>query len=208
MYPARLDPRRPHLVTPAGPLDHLRTATLCALIRAALALAVMVGAAGCGPAASTPPATLPTASPPSPPQTPPATPATSPSPATSTAGPTAPTSGPTLPTTTTTEWGPIWDDVPARFPRMLASEPTETGAGPASAVLIVAARTADAAAWYGSALPAAGYPVEATSGPYEDGGYVIDATGPARGCRVQVALAKMGTATIATILFGAACPFR
>src|SRR6266508_3589351 len=78
------------------------------------------------------------------------------------------------------------------LPRMLASEPTETGAGPASAVLNVAARTADAAAWYGSALPAAGYPVEGTSGPYEDGGYVIDATGPARGCRVQVALAKMG----------------
>ncbi len=46
------------------------------------------------------------------------------------------------------------------------------------------------------------------AGPYEDGGFVIDATGPARGCRVQVSLAKMGTATVATILFGAACPFR
>jgi hypothetical protein len=113
-----------------------------------------------------------------------------------------------MPTTTMTEWGEIWDDVPASFPRKSGSEPTETGAGPASAVLIVPASTQDAAAWYGAALPRAGYPIEATSGPYEDGSYVIDATGVGPGCRVQVSLAKQGTATVATIFFGAGCPFR
>jgi len=50
--------------------------------------------------------------------------------------------------------------------------------------------------------------VEGTSGPYEDGSYVIDANGTTPNCRVQVSLAKQGTATIATIYFGAACPYR
>jgi hypothetical protein len=174
-----------------------------------LGLAVMLGAAGCGPAA----ATLPTSSPTAPTSSaiaPHATPTTSPrpTPASNTASQATPTPGPTAPTTTTTEWGLIWDDVPSRFPRKPGSEPTETRSGPASAVLIVPARTQESAAWYAGALPAAGYPVESASGPYEDGSYVIDATGPVHGCRVQVSLARMGTATIATILFGAACPFR
>ncbi len=186
-------------MTPTGPLDRVRTARSPARHQAlvyALAAAVMICAAGCGPATPTlPTATAPLGSPTSSPRSP----ATSPSPATSTVGAATPTSGPTVPTTTQTEWGLIYDDVPARFPRMIASQPTETGAGPASAVFAVPARTADAAAWYSAALPAAGYPVEGTSGPYEDGGFVIDATGP---------VAKMGTATVATILFGAACPFR
>ena len=193
-------------MTPAASLDHVPMVILRTSVRT-LTLAVVLGVAGCGPAAATLP--IATAPAPTPSQTAQAaTPTTPPTPAISTTGRATPTPAPTLPTTTTTEWGVIWDDVPARFPRMLASQPTETGGGPASAVLAVPARTADAAAWYGTALPSAGYPVDGTSGPYEDGGYVIDATGPARGCRVQVSLAKMGTATIATILFGAACPFR
>jgi hypothetical protein len=187
---------------PSRPLAHPAPAMRPALI---LALALTLGTASCGPATGTPSASSPT------PANPTASISLSPAAATpspSAAGQVSPTPGAGLPTTTTTGWGVIWDDVPATFPHKAGSEPTETGAGPASAVLIVPASTQDAAAWYGAALPRAGYPIEGTSGPYEDGSYVIDATGPVRGCRVQVSLAKQGTATIATIFFGAGCPFR
>jgi hypothetical protein len=170
-----------------------------------LALALTLGTAGCGPATGTPSVSSPTpANPTGSISLSPAAATPSPSPA----GQASPTSGAALPSKTTTAWGVIWDDIPPGFPRMVGSEPTETGAGPASAVLIVPARTQDAAAWYGAALPGAGYRIDGTSGPYEDGSYVIDATGPVRGCRVQVSLAKQGTATIATTFFGAACPYR
>jgi hypothetical protein len=189
-------------VMPSRPFAQTRSALPPALI---LALAVTLGTAGCGPATGTLTVSSPT------PANPTASGSPSPSappPSASPAGQASPTPGATLPSKTTTEWGVIWDDIPHGFPRMLGSEPTETGAGPASAVLIVPARTQDAAAWYGAALPGAGYRIDGTSGPYEDGSYVIDATGAGAGCRVQVSLAKKGTATIATIYFGAACPYR
>jgi hypothetical protein len=167
----------------------------------ALAMVLTLGTAGCGPATGTPTGASPSAS-----VAPSVSPAATPSPSQPARPAPTPTAG--LPGTTLTEWGLIWDDVPTRFPRKLGSEPTETGAGPASAILIVPARTQEAADWYAAALPAAGYRVEGMSGPYEDGGYVIDATGTAPGCRVQVSLAKQGTATIATVYFGASCPFR
>jgi hypothetical protein len=193
-------------VMPSRPFAQTRSALPPALI---LALAVTLGTAGCGlatgPATGTPSVSSPT------PANPIASVSLSPAagtPSPSAAGQASPTPGATLPSKTTTEWGVIWDDIPHGFPRMLGSEPTETGAGPASAVLIVPARTQDAAAWYGAALPGAGYRIDGTSGPYEDGSYVIDATGAGADCRVQVSLAKKGTATIATIYFGAACPYR
>jgi hypothetical protein len=172
-----------------------------------LALALTLGSAGCGPATGT--LGVPSSSPTSAGSGMPVSPSPSePPPSASPGGQASPTPGSALPSKTTTEWGVIWDDIPHGFLRMLGSEPTETGAGPASAVLIVPARTQDAAAWYGAALPGAGYRIDGTSGPYEDGSYVIDATGAGAGCRVQVSLAKKGTATIATIYFGAACPYR
>ena len=172
----------------------------------ALAMVLTLGTTGCGPATGTPAASSPTGASPSASVAPRVSPAATPSPSQPARPSSTPTAG--LPGTTQTEWGLIWDDVPSRFPRKLGSEPTETGAGPASAILIVPARTQEAADWYAAALPAAGYRVEGMSGPYEDGGYVIDATGPTPGCRVQVSLAKQGTATIATIYFGESCPFR
>jgi hypothetical protein len=172
-----------------------------------LALAFALGTAGCGPATGT--LSVPLSSPTPSGSAMPVSPSPSePPPSASPAGQASPTPGAGLPSKTTTEWGIIWDDIPTGFPRMVGSEPTETGAGPASAVLIVPARTQEAAAWYGAALSGTGYRIDGTSGPYEDGSYVIDATGVGPGCRVQVSLAKKGTATIATIYFGAACPYR
>jgi hypothetical protein len=46
------------------------------------------------------------------------------------------------------------------------------------------------------------------AGPLEDGSYVIDSTGDPEGCQVQTRLAPHGEATLVSVLFGAACPFR
>lgn len=122
-----------------------------------------------------------------------------------------PTTRPTasLPTKTKTAWGTIWDALPAAFPIPPGGEPTETGdPAPASATLAIPATPATTADWYRTALPAAGYSVEGVSGPYENGGYVVDANGTSPDCRVQVSLVRLGTTTMATILFGAGCPFR
>jgi hypothetical protein len=118
-----------------------------------------------------------------------------------------PTPTATPPGQTDTEWGRIWDALPPSFPRFPGAEPTETGEGPASATLAVAAEPAVAANWYATALARAGYGVEGAAGPFENGGYVVDATG-ARGCHVQVSIAPVGSTTVATVMFGAACPFR
>jgi len=71
------------------------------------------------------------------------TPSPSTSVATATPAPSAPTTsptgtaapGPTRPGQTDTDWERIWNDIPADFPAYPAARPTETGAGPASAIL-------------------------------------------------------------------------
>ena len=131
-----------------------------------------------------------------------------PDPVPSTVGQPTPTPTPAPPGQTTTDWGRIWDGVPASFPRRPGSEPTETAAGPASAVLSVPAGVAEAANWYVTALGSAGYHVAGASGPFEDGSFVVDATGRQAACHVQVTVAKVGTLTVATIMYGASCPFR
>lgn len=109
---------------------------------------------------------------------------------------------------TDTAWGRIWDSLPAGFPEYPGSTPAEEAAsGPASAVLAtqgVDARTI--AGWMQSKLEQATYSTEALSGPLEDGSYVLDSTGRAPGCRVQVSIAPLGGLTTVTVLYGAACP--
>jgi hypothetical protein len=94
----------------------------------------------------------------------------------------------------------IWDALPAGFPAYPGAQPTETGAGPASAVLQVRATVQVAADFYREALEAAGYRIEATNGPLEDGSIVIDAAGDGA-CRIQVAVAPLGGVTVATIFY-------
>jgi len=108
---------------------------------------------------------------------------------------------------TKTAWGTIWDAVPPGFPRYPGSEPTETGAGPASATLSVPANVSMVATWMQSALERAGYSTEAMSGPFEDGSMVIDSVGPTSAqCRVETKIAPLGGTTVVTVLYGAACP--
>ena len=176
----------------------------------ALALGIAASVVACGPAAG-PALTPATASATG--GTPSSAPASG-APAEPTPVPTSPfhptpSPAPTLPTKTKIAWGVIWDAVPRAFPTPPAAEPTDTGDPEAvSATLAVPAAAAPTADWYRSALPRAGYSIESVNGPYENGGFVIDAVGAAPDCRVQVSVARSGTTTTVTILFGAACPFR
>ena len=81
---------------------------------------------------------------------------------------------------TDTEWGRIWDSLPADFPTYPGATPAEeTATGPASADLVVTggdARTI--ATTMQAALTAAGYATAGLSGPLEDGSFTLDVTGP------------------------------
>ncbi|MGZ8514929.1 MAG: hypothetical protein ACXWXA_07780 [Candidatus Limnocylindrales bacterium] len=109
---------------------------------------------------------------------------------------------------TDTAWGRIWDSLPAGFPSYPGSTPAEEAAsGPASAVLAVQGVDARTIAdWMQSELERATYSTEALSGPLEDGSYVLESTGTAPGCRVQVSIAPLGGLTTVTVLYGASCP--
>ncbi len=145
--------------------------------------------------------------------TPTLTPSTTTAPSTTIPSPTpSPTEpgiapGPTPPGQTDTDWGRIWDGLPAAFPAYPGTHPTETGQGPASAILDAgAARPAEVATFYQSALEGVGYSTVALSGPREDGSWELESTGDA-GCQVRATAKPLGGSTIVTILFGAACPF-
>ncbi len=118
------------------------------------------------------------------------------------------TAAATPPRQTDTAWGRIWDALPPSFPVMPGAEPATIGGSPASAVLQLAADVANGAKWYETALPAAGYVVDALNGPIEDGSIVIDAHLTSAVCRTQVKIAPFGGQTIATVLVGASCPFQ
>ena len=85
---------------------------------------------------------------------------------------------------------------------------SEEGAtGPASATLAVQGADPKAVAtFYQGALSSDQYTTDGLSGPLEDGGYVLDMTGPASGCKVQVTATPTGGLITVTILYGAACP--
>lgn len=109
---------------------------------------------------------------------------------------------------TDTAWGRIWDSLPAGFPTIPGSTPSEeAAAGPASAVLAIQGTDAKTIAMtLQTQLEAAGYTTEALNGPAEDGGFVLESTGNAAGCKVKATVAPLGGLTLVTILYGAACP--
>jgi hypothetical protein len=163
--------------------------TLAAIL-APLALLLVVAGCSAGPAASGAPSS-----------------SAAPSAAPSAAASVAPSAAASLPATTRTDWGTIWDALPPTFPAFPGAQATETGTGPATAVLQLPERPDAAADWWKDALEAAGYRLEGVNGPMEDGSIVIDATGDG-GCRVQASIAPMGDVTIATLLVASECPFR
>ncbi len=109
---------------------------------------------------------------------------------------------------TDTDWGRIWDSLPAGFPAIAGSTPSgEAAAGPASAILVVPGDAAKSIATaLQTQLEAAGYTTVALGGPLEDGTYTLDMTGPPSGCMLQVTAAPTGALTTVTILYGASCP--
>lgn len=126
-------------------------------------------------------------------------------------GPTPGSESPSPATTQTeTEWGRIWDALPPGFPLPAGAQPTQTREGPTSGTYAVAAAVEALSGPYRAALERAGFAIEASSGPLEDGSVVIDAVGPSPGCRAQVSLRPFGNAgtTLLVVLYGADCPFR
>jgi hypothetical protein len=133
----------------------------------------------------------------------------SPAPAGSGQTPTSPTAASAaVAGQTDTDWGRIWDALPAGFPSYPGSAPAEEAAtGPASAVLVIqGVEPKTIAEWIWSKLRATSYVGEGLAGPREDGSFLLDARGPAAGCRVQVSVAPLGGLTTVTVLYGASCP--
>jgi hypothetical protein len=109
---------------------------------------------------------------------------------------------------TDTDWGRIWDALPADFPSYPGATPAEgAAAGPASAVLAVPGNEAKTVVeWMRTKLEGVAYTTEALSGPLEDGSFVLEMTGSAAGCRVQVSVGPLGGLTTLTVRYGASCP--
>ena len=125
-----------------------------------------------------------------------------PSPAPSSTSSSAPQAG-----QTDTDWGRIWDTVPAAFPVYPGATPAEEAeTGPVSATFALTGRDAKTVAtWTQTELERAAYTTEALTGPLEDGSFVLESIGTA-GCRVEVAAAPLGSLTTVTVRYGAACP--
>lgn len=124
------------------------------------------------------------------------------SPAASTAASTAPQTG-----QTDTEWGRIWDSLPADFPTYPGAAPAgEAAAGPASATLTLDGDVAQAVStWMAEQLKLQSFAVDPSATPLEDGRYVVDARREA-GCRVEVTATPTGGQTTVTVRYGADCP--
>lgn len=116
--------------------------------------------------------------------------------------------GPSLPSQTDTAWGRIWDALPSSFPAAPGSQvATDTGEGASSGQLIVPAARDEVVQFYRQTFRDGGFEIR-TEGPLEDGSVTVTAES-ATGCRMQ--LSVVGTATresMATVLYGAGCPFE
>ena len=119
-----------------------------------------------------------------------------------------PSAGGTSSAQTDTEWGRIWDSLPADFPTYPGATPAEeTATGAASADLVVTGGNARTiATTMQSALTAVGYTTAGLSGPLEDGSFTLDMTGPPAGCKVELRVTPTGGLTSLKVLYGAACP--
>jgi len=115
---------------------------------------------------------------------------------------------PTIPSQTDTAWGRIWDRLPEGFPEYPGAAPTESGAGPASAILDVGdVEPAEVAGYYVPALEGLGYSTLARSDPREDGSIEVEWAGETT-CRIRMTSTPLGGTTIVEIMYGSGCPFE
>ncbi len=121
-------------------------------------------------------------------------------------GAASPSPSPTDPPTTATEWGTIWDALPAWYPIPHTATPAIIR-DPATAAFSIPAAPEGTATAMQASLESAGYSTLALSGPLEDGSMVIDSAGDGR-CRLQTSLQPAGDTTLMTVLVGAECPFQ
>ena len=130
--------------------------------------------------------------------------------ATATPSPTAAPTGSLVPPIvgqTDTEWGRMWDAIPADFPVFAGATPSEEAAtGPASAVLVVNGTDAKTvASWTAERLTEAGFDINGEMAALEDGSYAVDGERDTD-CLVHVEATPLGTVTTITIYYGAECP--
>ena len=106
-----------------------------------------------------------------------------------------------------TDWGRIWDSVPAGFPRFPGStRADDAAADPVSARFAVPGGDPRAiATWLQDALEQAHLDTVGLNGPAEDGSFVLDSVGDGQ-CRVQTTVAPLGDMTFITVLYGSDCP--
>jgi hypothetical protein len=109
---------------------------------------------------------------------------------------------------TDTEWGRIWDTLPASFPVFPGATTSEEAAtGPATAVYVVEGSKPDQiATWYQQAFELGAFHTDSLSGPFEDGGYILESSGDDPACRVSLTISPLGGTVGLTLLYGAACP--
>lgn len=106
-----------------------------------------------------------------------------------------------------TEWGRIWDGVPAGFPRFTGARDADdaTPEPVSDAYAIDGGDGGEIAAWLQAAMEGATYSTEGLSGPLEDGSYVLDSVGDGT-CRIQTMVVPTGNLVLVTVRYGADCP--
>jgi hypothetical protein len=88
-----------------------------------------------------------------------------------------------------------------------ATPSDEASSEPASAVYVVDdAEPGAIATWFQDAFESAAFHTDALSGPFEDGGYLLESSGDDPACRLSLAIAPLGGTTSLTVLYGADCP--
>lgn len=107
---------------------------------------------------------------------------------------------------TDTDWGRIWDAVPADFPVYPGATPAEEAAsGPVSATFALdGADPKVVATWIQNELERAGYRTEALNGPLEDGSSVLEMTGT-EDCHIEIAVAPLGGLVTINVRYSATC---
>ena len=120
---------------------------------------------------------------------------------------TTPSAAPTEVTQTDTDWGRIWDAIPAGFPVYPGAVETEVDEPVSAAFTAPGTGPDEIATSLQQQLELATYSTEALSGPLEDGSFVIDSVGDA-GCRIETTVRPAGELTTITVRYGADCPFE